>query len=186
MKAKPLSVANPRTTAQVENRDAFKLCTQFASIILASLIIPLMNRFAKGMSGYNMFVSLNKVNFDDEGIATQANINFGTGKLGDTPITAVSGDASDDTITIQYSSALNNQFKQDTDKPYVMIVDSTNDEVMFAGEPGDSSTRTNGQSLVEGAFDVIAGRTYWVYLIFLRADGTVVGNTAYSTVVPAA
>ena len=60
MRSLPLSVANPKTAAQVSNRNRFKACAEFGSLILASIIKPLMDRFAGQMSGYNYFTKLNK------------------------------------------------------------------------------------------------------------------------------
>jgi len=179
MKSKPLSVANPRTAGQVTQRNAFKACTQFASLILASMLIPLMNRFSVQMSGFNMFVKLNTLFFDYTGIFAPEDITFGSGKLGDTPVTSEIIDVSDDTAIISWNTALDNSFKLDTDIPYVLLVDSVTQEIIQQGIAPDAATRISGSTTVPMQGLTVLGRTYWTYLIFLRADGTIVGNTAY-------
>ena len=59
MKAMPLSVANPKTAAQVANRDRNTGVLRFAQGVGTTLIRKYWNRFAKGMSGYNDFMSVN-------------------------------------------------------------------------------------------------------------------------------
>jgi hypothetical protein len=183
MKSKPLSVANPRTAGQVAQRNKFKSCVEFASLILASLIIPLLNRFAVRMSGYNMFVRLNTAFFDASGIITPASISLGSGKLGDTPITSGNADVSDAQFTLNYSNALDNAYKQSNDLAYALVVDSVTQKIQFAGINNNDQARNAG--IFEGAMadTVVVGRTYWAYLVFLRADGTIAGNTAYRAIV---
>jgi hypothetical protein len=148
-------------------------------LILVSFIIPLMNRFAGNISGYNLFVSRNKNNFDADGILVQADINFGTGRLGDTPITSAVVDVSGQAINVDWGTALDNPYKLATDVAYILCIDSTTDEILFQMNSAGDVDRSGGSwggSLSEVP---VLGRAYWVYLVFLRADGTQVGNTAY-------
>lgn len=59
MKAKPLSVANPRTTKQVNARSTFSDVSKIASAMLSPVIADCWNRWAKKKSGYNEFVQKN-------------------------------------------------------------------------------------------------------------------------------
>ena len=59
MKAKPLSVANPRTAAQVKNRNRQTMVLELAQGIGTGFIRTYWNRFAKNMSGFNDFMSRN-------------------------------------------------------------------------------------------------------------------------------
>lgn len=183
IKSLPLSVANPRTSDQVAQRTKFSTMTKFASFILASMIIPLMNRFAVQMSGFNMFVRINTANVNAVGDISYAEINFGTGRLGATPIATVTSDASGDTVAITWNPALDNSFKQSADIPYLMVVNTTTLKTIVARElpiARDEASYTQTAVTEMSTGDVLA-----VYLIFKRSDGTQVGNTAYisSTVV---
>jgi hypothetical protein len=54
MRAMPLSVANPRTAAQIGNRQTFKVITKVASQLLGSVIVPLCNKFAGNISEWQL------------------------------------------------------------------------------------------------------------------------------------
>ena len=53
VKSLPLSVANPRTAAQVGQREKMAACVEALKPILSEVIKPLNDRFAGQMSGYN-------------------------------------------------------------------------------------------------------------------------------------
>jgi len=59
MKAKPLSVANPKTAGQVTQRKKFASVQQLGSKLLTTVVKPLFDHEAQRMSGYNMFNQLN-------------------------------------------------------------------------------------------------------------------------------
>jgi hypothetical protein len=59
MKAMPLSVANPKTAGQVNNRNRNTAVLRFAQGAGTTFIRSYWNRFAKGMSGFNEFMSVN-------------------------------------------------------------------------------------------------------------------------------
>ena len=59
MRALPLSVTNPKTVGQVEQRSAFSIISKFASSILTVWVKPLWDRQAQSMSGYNAFIQQN-------------------------------------------------------------------------------------------------------------------------------
>jgi hypothetical protein len=183
IKGRPLSVANPKTAGQVSNRSAFKSCVQFASLILASLIVPLMNRFAGNISGYNLFTRLNKNYFDETGLITPLSLNFGTGKLGNiNSMTAVASDGTPECV-INWDSALDNSYKQNTDKAYAMIVNLDTQEIVFQGDTG--ATRVAASTTLDTTEILNPTQDYYAYLVFLRADGTLVGNTKVVLVAPA-
>jgi hypothetical protein len=177
MKALPLSVANPRTTPQVNQRNAFSSCVKFASEILATLIIALMNRFAGDIAGYNKFTSLNVGLFNEDGLQTPANLSFGTGKLGETAITVVDALAGVDTMQIEWDPILDNSFKANTDKPYFLVVNRNTQKIIIQGVGGNDRSIGGESFLAIETFN--AGNILDCYLVFLRADGTQVGNTAY-------
>lgn len=177
MKSLPLSVANPRTGDQVAQRTKFKTISQFASFILAAMIIPLMNRFAVRMSGYNMFVAINTENVNAVGDIGYSSINFGTGKLGSTPIASAVADASADTVAITWNPSLDNAYKQSSDEAYVMVVNTTTLETIYQSVL--DVFRDEASKTIAGITDMNVGNVLAVYLIFKRADGTQVGNTAY-------
>lgn len=68
MRIKPVSVANPNTAAQQEQRGKFRNCSAFAQSILTTIIQPYWNRIANKMSGFNYWVKTNIANFDTTGL----------------------------------------------------------------------------------------------------------------------
>lgn len=177
IKGRPESVANPRTTPQVNQRTKFSACVKWASLLLASLIIPLMNRFAVRQSGYNKFVGINTEFFDDLGVLDYPQMNFGTGKLGDTPITNVVADKSLNTIVITYPNSFQNQFQSLTDLAYYLIYNETQDIFIIRGAGGN--VRSDGTKTFPIGANGQIGDVLHIYQVFLREDGTLVGNTAY-------
>lgn len=81
MKAMPLSVANPRTAAQITNRERFQTSVLFAQSILVDTIKPCLDRAAQKMSGYNMFLSVNAQLFDETTITTPASLKISSGRV---------------------------------------------------------------------------------------------------------
>lgn len=59
MKSMPQSVVNPKTTLQVNQRNAFKMTALIASAMLTPTIQDCWNRWSKRMSGYNAFIKAN-------------------------------------------------------------------------------------------------------------------------------
>lgn len=74
------NVSNPQTTAQTTQRTAFSNITKVASSLLTPLIKSFWDRFAVKQSGYNAFISANKLasgGFQ----SSPASIVFSRGKL---------------------------------------------------------------------------------------------------------
>lgn len=70
VKAMPLSVANPDTVGQQNQRGKFAQCVAVARLLLSDLITPYWNPFAKRMSGYNAFIKQNIDCFDKDGLVS--------------------------------------------------------------------------------------------------------------------
>lgn len=172
MRSLPLSVANPKTAAQVSNRNRFKTCAQFASLILASLIKPLMDRFAGQMSGYNFFTKLNKDVWENPLSPTWADLVISKGKmiapnLGDTQATAAG-------VTIDWDQTGDDRYGLPTDKVFALVVNTTTNEILFQGDTGKK--RVDVDVVIEFDTPQVSGNTIYVYASFLRADNSEVSN----------
>jgi len=102
IKSKPLSVANPQTAAQVTNRSQFASAVAFSKEVLAGAIKPLLDEIAVKMSGYNLFVQLNKDLFDADGLATPADVKISVGTLTGLANKAAHPQAGDDETIITW------------------------------------------------------------------------------------
>lgn len=81
IKSLPLSVANPRTPAQQQQRAKFKLVSDFAAAILGYAVKPLWDRNAQYMSGFNRFIQYNLPAFSFTGIVDPEILKLSIGSL---------------------------------------------------------------------------------------------------------
>jgi hypothetical protein len=178
LKTKPLSVANPKTTAQVAQRTAMTACTYYASAFNSSIIKPLWDRFASKMSGYNAFVQANIGEFTDKTTANWANIKTSQGKMVAVEIEDVDITAGTTTLTVTFPSTLLDAYAQSTDKAYLCAINSATGDVAL---PATASTRADGAAYALFRNEVAATNQIKVYVAFKRVDGTVVSDSAYDT-----
>lgn len=180
LRSLPLSVTNPRTAAQVGNRSRFSDVVALATILLSAIIKPLNDRFASGMSGYNLFVQRSRNCFTSEGVFVPANLILSRGKLGATEIDNLIADEDAHAIVIPFNSDLSNGYQSVSDKVFAVCCDSSGavlgfDAARFVRDEG-SATINLSRSLVEN-------ESITCYLSFLRADGTMCADSTYKTVV---
>lgn len=173
LRSMPLSVANPRTTSQVANRDRFKSVTVLASEMLTTIIKPLWDRFAVSMSGYNDFCKSNKDVFSG-GTFKPASCVISRGKM-DAP-TGLSGTAnpSAHTFTVSWGNALNDAYASADDEVYIAVVGA---DGSFAAASSGSAKRSEGTVTFSYPSTWSGGQPY-AFIAFRRKDGTIVSNSA--------
>ena len=175
LKSLPLSVANPRTTPQVNQRTKFAGVVAFASAINSGIIKPLWDRFAQRKSGNNAFVQVNIDRFNNSGVLTQpSTLKISEGKMTATPITVALADISADQVVIEWNDTLTDNFQALTDQPYVLAYNITQDKFAISSGTGDRQ-----DVAVTLDITVTAGDIIHCYLAFRRIDGTIVSNTGY-------
>lgn len=179
LRSLPLSVTNPRTAAQVGNRTRFSDVVALATILLSAVIKPLNDRFASGMSGYNLFVQRSRDCFTSAGIFVPANLILSRGKLGATEIDSVSADEDDDFVDVRFSSALSNGYQSGTDKAYAVVMASNGDVL---GYSAGMYTRSQGIVNVSLSRELVEKESISCYISFLREDGTMCADSTYATV----
>jgi len=180
MKAKPVSVANPRTAGQIAQRTLMTNCVAFAQAILASAIKPLWDRFASKMSGYNDWVSANIAQFINPTPALPEQLVFSRGKMDATFIDSVVADNSLGTIVVNWTNDAGSGLKLATDEAYAMAFNQQNGDIYPVVS---NRTRNQGSATITANADMQVGNTVHVYLAFRRADGTVVSNNSYQDTV---
>lgn len=178
MRSLPLSVANPKTAAQVENRDRFKSCAQFASLILASFIKPLMDRFAGQMSGYNYFTKLNKDVWADPEEPTWSDLLISKGKMAEVYLTSKTYNAG--MIVTQWSTGRPDRYSLPTDKAFLLVVNETTGNII--AQSAGEKVRSGGSCNMAPSTAPSSGDTLAVYVSFLREDGSEVSNSSYQTI----
>lgn len=175
MKSLPLSVANPRTTAQTTQRQAFASASKIGSALLASIIKPLWDRFAQQESGYNAFVQENIGIMEELGLFAPDSLVISKGKMAALDPLTATGNATADTITFTWSTVLPDAFSAASDLVYVVIAkDLSLDQRGYA----TGILRSAGTATISYTGLLLADQV-WVCLAFKRADGTVVSNTGH-------
>lgn len=173
LRAMPLSVANPRTTAQVANRDRFRSVTVLASEMLTTVVKPLWDRFAVSMSGYNDFCKVNKDVFSG-GTFKHSSLIISRGKM-DAP-TGLTGTAnpSAHTVTVAWSQDLSDAYASAGDEVYIAVIGSNG---VFAAASSGSAKRSDGTVTFSYPSTWSGGQPY-AFVAFRRPDGTIVSNSA--------
>jgi hypothetical protein len=172
MKSKPLSVANPRSPAQVAQRNKFAGVVALASALLVSIVKPLWDRFAQRESGYNAFVSRNISNFDANGdIIDFETIITSSGTWSNVMQTGAPtlSDFGLLTMNIAQNGGLA------SDEIFVTIINEATGVAYGATANGN---RAVSPMVVDYLVDLTIGDQYRVYYATRRADGTAVSNSA--------
>jgi hypothetical protein len=176
LKSLPVSVANPRTAPQVEQRTRFANVVAFATAILAEVIKPLWDRFAQRQSGYNAFVSRNIENFDASGLVTPANLVISSGKMSATQIVGLALDGGANEIAFTWANDAGQGFKQATDTLFV-VARNRNTGVVAGYDTGIQRSSLSASIIL----NMSNGNVIDVWAAFRRVDGTIVSDTSYAT-----
>lgn len=175
MRSQPSSVTNPRTNAQVANRSRFKSVSQLAAAMLTTIVKPLNDRFAQKMSGFNDFCQRNASAFDALGAFVPANLVLSRGKLS-APTGLVQQASGYDDVVIEFSSDLSGSFDAKADKVYAVVIDKDGNVL------GVSSGQFTRDEAIFNCSPVVgrsAANPGYLYMSFLREDGTQVSNSTY-------
>lgn len=178
MKSLPLSVANPNTASQQEQRGAFKYASQYGSALLVNWIKPLRDRFAQRESGFNLWVRDNIGAISDAGVITQNQTNMCSGLIGAQPITGGVADKSEETIIFQWNTSVMPANALNTDVAYCAVFNTNLKEWI---NPLNEVLRPVGEVVLDMPASWLAGHTIQGYLAFKRLDGTQVSDTATAT-----
>jgi hypothetical protein len=181
MKSLPLTVANPRTAGQVKQRNRFSVLVVLGSILLASIIKPLWDRFASGMSGFNAFISANQNAFEANGAMNYGALQIARGRMLPPGLTAASITGNNFSVTL--ANPAGDRFALPTDNIFILILDSDGNKIKYAGQAtqlrGSAATQT-----VTGTFQnigAVSGDAH-VYAAYLRNDGSEVSNSGHREV----
>lgn len=174
MRAMPLSVANPRTAAQVGNRTRFSYVTAFAGVIGTAFIQTYWNRKAQKMSGYNMFTSVNKDVFDSEGTFIRESVILSDGKIGAPEVTNAVFDISDQRLRATVDYNISGQ-RLSTDKLQFILVNPNGSFAWISPELPANTTNLD----IPCDFPVAPGVNSTIYAVSKRADNTENSTTTW-------
>ena len=181
LRSLPLSVANPRTKAQRDNRDTFSIMSKLGSEVLATVCQPLWNRDAKQMSGFNAYVMYNKKAFDTDPLEWLINPVMAKGNLSATLQNAGLADGGTN-LNYIYDSALKNPQDSRDDIAYLQLIHQDNSDpdmpVFHAKGFITDAKRSDGHVNVANPFETSAGDMLIFSLSFKSVDGREVATSS--------
>ena len=176
IKARPLSVANPRSAGQVAQRGKLSNVVAFAKPLLSSVLKPLWDRFAQQQSGYNAFIGENIDLFASSMPSPASDLVVSKGKRGATSILSVAGIDGASTSTISWENDSGVGLKLDSDEAYVVLV---NEDLELVKGFAPGNVRSDTSAMVDLDQNFTTGQVLHAYLSFRRTDGTVVSDNSY-------
>lgn len=179
MRALPLSVANPNTSGQVGQRTKFTAIVAIAVAALADIIKPLNDRFAQYMSGYNSFIQRNIDFISTGGVVTWSSLEFSTGSLLNATRGAVNASNGSPTVTIPWTNNSGTGNALATDEVYAVCYNETQDNYGFSSAAAARNAATLNITMPTNC---ATNDVLHTYLMFRKADGTLVSGTNYSTI----
>lgn len=180
IKSLPLSVANPRTTPQVNQRSKFKGASQLASLLLGLWIKPLWDRFAGNIAGVNAWMKDNTELFDNSGVPTYGALVMSKGKMQPPTVSALVGSAGASTVSVSGDLPADVTWGQNGETLFVVGINQNTGEVAGNTNTGNPEDTV---AVVLAFNELTVGDVVSVYLAIKRADGTQVSNSQYADVV---
>lgn len=180
IKSKPLSVSNPRTAGQIAQRSAMSTIVAASTVLLSDSVKPLWDRFAQRKSGYNAFVQANISNCDGDGLIIPSSFVLAKGKMQAPEINSAVASQGSQEIVVFFPTTSGDPFALSTDLAYAVAYSATHK--MWFYNP-IKTARDFGETVIVFDDMVNIGETLHIYLVFKRADGTVVSSTGYESTV---
>lgn len=185
MKSQPLSVSNPRTEAQVGQRNKFSKIAELASQILTQFVQPVENPISGDVSGYNKFCKDNKLAFDAAGALVVANLCAGGGKI--INLEELEGEArsAQNDVTISWTNSASLSALRLTDKVYAFAIDVTSGSIfVLSGSVTRGDQVATLSALSENA-EITASGKVAIVVACVSADGRDVSVKTFATEVTA-
>ena len=177
IKSLPLSVANPKTSAQQAQRGAMTSAVAAARILLAALITVYWNPFAQRMSGYNAFISENIDTFTTAGFTGFANFFSMRGSLLGVSLGSITADDSANTITVPWTDNSGTSDALATDEMVFVVYNET--QKYWLVDAGNA-VRSDATYAIPDS-QMATGDTVHVYVGCSRPDISKVSDSAYAT-----
>lgn len=176
LRSLPVSVANPRTTPQVTQRNKLSSSVRLAKQILASWIKPLFDRFAIQQSGYNVWVSENITLMDADGFVQPSNAVMAKGVMSAVPATLDNVQSGDTEVVVNWSTTLPDNQSSTNDLVYACVYNIATNS--FVGVNAGVVLRSAGTLTIET--DTVWGDSSGgqVFLAFRNQEGTKVSDSS--------
>lgn len=176
VKSLPLSVANPRTTPQTNQRNKFAGVSLFASAILSAFVKPFWDRFSGNISGYNAFCKENITHFDNSGFPAYGDFTMSKGKMAVVETCTVVADVSLGTVAGNVTFPEDVTWGQNGETIALVILTSSNVNPLGVVNVTGDPTDVVAYSLSSSGFNI--GDDIYVYACVKRTDGTQVSTSS--------
>lgn len=169
------SIAVNNTAKAVAAKDVFSKCVAQAIQINGVIGRDLWQRFEKSQSGYNALVAQFRAAYGVNNSFREEDLILSKGKIEETPILSADINPGTKAITVTWNPA-NTGYQLSTDVPYVVIM-STGGAMLKAFNGEDFAAKRAAGTITVPNFEFEASYDKYVYLMFKRADGTMVSNS---------
>ena len=171
MKSQPLSVANPKTEAQQEQRGKFSKIAELASAVLTQFVQPVENPISGDISGYNLFCKDNKGAFDASGNVVKANFVCGGGKIINIESVDATASIVGSNIAINWTNSEGLSALRLNDKVYAVAVDTDAKNIFVL--PSNVTRNDEGAQLerLKGETALANAQKYIMVYAAVSADG---------------
>lgn len=186
MKSRPLSVANPRTDAQQEQRGKFSKIAELASKVLTTFVQPVENPISGDISGYNKFVKDNKAAFNALGEIEDSNFVCGGGKLINLASNRELEYSTSEKVKFKWTNSGGESTLRMTDKVFVLGVSNTKDYILVSSGTATRTATTADLNKIYGEDNIAENDQIIVLYACVSADGREVSvlTTAETLEVP--
>lgn len=169
------SIAVNNTAKAVAAKDVFSQCVAKAIQINGVIGRDLWQRFEKSQSGYNALVAQFRAAYGANNNFNESNLILSKGKIEETAIVSTDIAQTGKAITVTWAITTTG-YQLSTDVPYVVLLSS--DGLVLKAYSGEDfgKTRASGTITVPN-FEAGGNYNKQVYLMFRRADGTMVSNS---------
>lgn len=171
MKSQPLSVSNPRTEAQQEQRGKFSDIAKLASSVLTQFVQPVENPISGNVSGYNLFCKDNKGAFNAVGVIQRASFVCGGGKLENLPTLTASPAEGDTSVDVAWTNPAGTSDLRKTDKVYMALF--TEKGELLGTSSGTETRNSQSATIYLDDEDAMPDSGKNIYLLYacVAADG---------------
>lgn len=171
MKSRPLSVANPRTDAQQEQRGKFSKIAELASKVLTTFVQPVENPISGDISGYNKFVKDNKSAFSALGKLQAASFVAGGGKLPFLDSLLSNTEDGDPYFHISWTNAAGTSALRLTDKVYACVFDLDGNLLAISSGTATRNDQVVNIPVVADDYTIQEGDDFVLLVALTSADG---------------
>ncbi len=185
LKSKPLTVANPKTDAQMVQRNALKILTELYRQVSGAVQVGFKQQ-AIQKSEFNAFTSYNLKNAINKSAAPVAtlvlnNLLFAQGTIAGTPTTSGTASAATQEVTMNYADTADLPGQSTNDKAFLVVYNGT---TQIGYTSASTATRADGSTTITlptGSF--ASTNSLSCYLFFQGATGIKTSDSVHRTIV---